>query len=143
MITCDIAGIGAGPHGLSTAAHLRRIPGLDVKIFSEPMGFRRTQVPEGMFVSQFAALPEMVKYFPHAIRNRFRKRPLRPAGAKWLQDRKENSTVDGFPRLSAGFESSLPGLHIPGAPSAWTYGPLMYFVAGTEFAARTVARFFA
>lgn len=43
--------------------------------------------------------------------------------------------IGGFPRLSRGFESSLAGLHFLGAPSAWSYGPLMRFVAGTEFAA--------
>jgi cation diffusion facilitator CzcD-associated flavoprotein CzcO len=49
------------------------------------------------------------------------------------------NTVDGFPELSGAFESSVRGLHFLGAPAAWTYGPLMYFVAGTRFAARTVA----
>jgi FAD-dependent urate hydroxylase len=43
--------------------------------------------------------------------------------------------VGGYPRLSRGFESSLAGLHFLGAPSARSYGPLMRFVAGTEFAA--------
>jgi len=42
--------------------------------------------------------------------------------------------VDGYPRLGQGFETSLPGLHIVGAPAAWSFGPLMKFVAGTEFA---------
>ena len=42
--------------------------------------------------------------------------------------------VNGFPRLGAGFETSVPGLHMVGAPAAWSFGPLMKFVAGTEFA---------
>lgn len=42
--------------------------------------------------------------------------------------------VNGYPRLDAGFETSLPGLHILGAPAAWSFGPLMRFVAGTECA---------
>lgn len=42
--------------------------------------------------------------------------------------------VNGHPRLREGFETSLPGLHIVGAPAAWSFGPLMKFVAGTEFA---------
>jgi FAD-dependent urate hydroxylase len=50
--------------------------------------------------------------------------------------------VDGFPLLNSTFEASVPGLRILGAPSSWTFGPLMYFVAGTEFAARTVAGHF-
>jgi FAD-dependent urate hydroxylase len=49
-------------------------------------------------------------------------------------------TADGFPRLSAGFESSVPGLHFVGAAAGWSYGPLMWFVAGTDFAAAEVAR---
>jgi len=48
--------------------------------------------------------------------------------------------IDGYPRLRAGFETSLPGLHIVGAPSMWSYGPLMRFVAGTEFTGRTLAK---
>jgi hypothetical protein len=46
----------------------------------------------------------------------------------------------GFPRLGRGLESSVPGLHFVGAPAAWSFGPLMRFVAGTEYAARSVAR---
>jgi FAD-dependent urate hydroxylase len=42
--------------------------------------------------------------------------------------------VNGYPRLDEGFETSVPGLHILGAPAAWSFGPLMKFVAGTEFA---------
>jgi cation diffusion facilitator CzcD-associated flavoprotein CzcO len=48
--------------------------------------------------------------------------------------------VDGYPVLSSGFESTLAGLYVIGAPSAWSYGPLMRFVAGSEFAAPTLAR---
>lgn len=47
--------------------------------------------------------------------------------------------VDGFPVLDGGFETSLPGLHFVGAPAAWSFGPLMRFVAGAEFAAPAVA----
>ena len=49
-------------------------------------------------------------------------------------------SVRGYPKLTTGFESSLPGLYFLGAPSAWSYGPLMRFVAGTEFAAPVLAR---
>lgn len=47
--------------------------------------------------------------------------------------------VDGYPRLNHGFEA-VPGLHIVGAPAAWSFGPLMRFVAGADFAARAVTR---
>jgi hypothetical protein len=48
--------------------------------------------------------------------------------------------ADGYPLLGRGFESSVPGLHFLGAPAAWTYGPLMRFVAGTCFAAAELRR---
>jgi NADPH-dependent 2,4-dienoyl-CoA reductase/sulfur reductase-like enzyme len=48
--------------------------------------------------------------------------------------------VDGYPRLGAGFETSSPALHFLGAPAAWSFGPLMRFVAGTEFTARALER---
>jgi thioredoxin reductase len=52
----------------------------------------------------------------------------------------EIDRVGGYPRLSGGFETSVPGLHVVGAPSAWSFGPLMRFVAGTEFAAPALTR---
>ena len=48
--------------------------------------------------------------------------------------------VNGFPKLTPGFESSVPNLHFLGAPSAWNFGPLMFFVCGTDYAARRLAR---
>ena len=48
--------------------------------------------------------------------------------------------VGGCPVLGRGFESSVPGLHFLGAPAVWSYGPLMRFVAGADFAARTVSQ---
>ena len=50
--------------------------------------------------------------------------------------------AEGFPRLGPAFESSVPGLHFLGAPAAWSYGPLMYFVSGTKYAASTLLRHF-
>jgi cation diffusion facilitator CzcD-associated flavoprotein CzcO len=48
--------------------------------------------------------------------------------------------VEGYPRLDSGFETSLPGLHFLGAPSAWSFGPLVRFVAGTGFTSRALRR---
>jgi thioredoxin reductase len=47
--TIPVAVIGAGPYGLSVAAHLsaRRIP---FRIFGEPMGSWRHNMPQGMFL---------------------------------------------------------------------------------------------
>jgi FAD-dependent urate hydroxylase len=47
---------------------------------------------------------------------------------------------DGHPDLSTGFECSVPGLHFLGAASAASFGPLMRFVAGTEYTGRALAR---
>ncbi len=44
--------------------------------------------------------------------------------------------LDGYPDLGAGFTTSIPGLHFIGAAAARSFGPLLYFVAGTEFASR-------
>lgn len=48
--------------------------------------------------------------------------------------------ANGHPVLRRGLESTVDGLHFVGAPAAWSFGPLLRFVAGAEFAARTVAR---
>ncbi|HKV25413.1 MAG TPA: FAD-dependent oxidoreductase [Candidatus Acidoferrum sp.] len=48
--------------------------------------------------------------------------------------------VGGYPRLTPGFETSVAGLHFLGAPAAWSFGPLMRFVAGADFASRNVTR---
>jgi thioredoxin reductase len=48
MDQTDIAVIGAGPHGLGTAAHLRRA-GAEVRVIGEPMSFWQT-MPEGMWM---------------------------------------------------------------------------------------------
>jgi thioredoxin reductase len=44
--------------------------------------------------------------------------------------------LGGYPHLGAGFGCSVPGLYFIGATAARSFGPLLYFVAGTEFAAR-------
>ncbi len=48
--------------------------------------------------------------------------------------------IEGHPVLDTGFETSVPGLHFVGAPAMYTFGPLLRFVSGTEFAARMVTR---
>jgi hypothetical protein len=48
--------------------------------------------------------------------------------------------LDGSPLLDAGFQSSVPGLHFVGATAARAFGPLLYFVAGTEFSSQQLSR---
>jgi FAD-dependent urate hydroxylase len=52
----------------------------------------------------------------------------------------ELELVDGYPVLSAGLESSVPGLHFMGAPAAYSFGPIMRFVVGSWYSAPAVAR---
>ncbi|MGA3035050.1 MAG: NAD(P)-binding domain-containing protein [Terracidiphilus sp.] len=49
-------------------------------------------------------------------------------------------TSNGFPVLKRGLESSIPGLHILGKPAAWSFGPIVGFVSGTEFASSELVR---
>lgn len=149
-------------------------------------------------LSHLVARPNLFRHLPRSIQNRWGKRAIRPAGAGWLNPRcqpirittsrivtsavpqgdrlvltlndgtkrhvdhallatgyrvnialypflsnpllKTIDTVNGHPKLQNGFESSVPGLHFLGAPAAWSFGPLMRFVAGAEFASRNLTR---
>jgi hypothetical protein len=46
----------------------------------------------------------------------------------------------GSPHLAGGFESSIPGLHFVGSSAVHSYGPLMRFVVGAGYAARSITR---
>jgi FAD-dependent urate hydroxylase len=46
----------------------------------------------------------------------------------------------GYPHLAEGLETSIPGLHILGAPAVWSFGPLMQFVSGARYASRALTR---
>ena len=45
-----------------------------------------------------------------------------------------------YPCLRTGLETSVPGLHVLGAPAAWSFGPLMQFVSGARYAAQSLTR---
>jgi pyruvate/2-oxoglutarate dehydrogenase complex dihydrolipoamide dehydrogenase (E3) component len=45
----------------------------------------------------------------------------------------------GYPKVGPGFHSSVSGLHFIGAPAARSFGPLLNFVTGTEFASKELA----
>jgi len=148
-------------------------------------------------ISRLVAAPKLVNRIPLNLRDKIRKRAVRPAGSRWLPERLTNVKVTtgssiqsasavgeqvsikldngsecrvdhvllgtgydvdinrydflspellknvrrlgGYPELAAGFCSSVPGLHFIGATAARSFGPLMYFVAGTEFTSRHLA----
>lgn len=45
--SCNVAVIGAGPYGLAVAAHLKAT-GVEARVFGEPLGFWRHNMPKGM-----------------------------------------------------------------------------------------------
>ena len=45
-----------------------------------------------------------------------------------------------LPMLSAGFESTVAGLHFVGSAAVASFGPLLRFIAGAGFAARRITR---
>jgi NADPH-dependent 2,4-dienoyl-CoA reductase/sulfur reductase-like enzyme len=49
-------------------------------------------------------------------------------------------TAGGYAILGPGMESSVPGLHVLGAPAAWSFGPIMRFVSGTWYSAAALTR---
>lgn len=149
-------------------------------------------------ISRLVAYPKLTALVPLKLRDKIRKRAVRPAGARWLPERLENVKLttgryvaqallrgdeielrlddgsqrsidhillgtgyqvdisrydflppelaqeiqqfDGYPKLASGFRSSVRGLHFIGATAARSYGPLLNFVAGTEFASRELTR---
>jgi cation diffusion facilitator CzcD-associated flavoprotein CzcO len=53
---------------------------------------------------------------------------------------KNLKTINGYPILKRGLESSVSGLHILGKPAAWSFGPIVGFVSGTDFASTELVR---
>ncbi len=164
--------------------------------FTKELLYAPTDVgPAG--ISQLLARPDLVRRLPRVLQDKLRERATRPAGARWLVSRLKDvpirlgasvvsatvvgeqlkvrlhdgseRTVDhvllgtgynidisryeflapellesircfnGFPLLNLGLETSVPGLHILGAPAAWSFGPLMQFVSGTHYASRALS----
>lgn len=149
-------------------------------------------------LSQIMARPDVLKLLPRRIQDTLSRRSIRPAGSGWLVKRLQNvqislrrsvvsavpagervtvrlddgskrsvdhvllgtgyhvdvskyeflapelvqsiHRVGGYPWLREGLETSVPGLHILGAPAAWSFGPLMRFVSGAGYASRSLVR---
>ncbi len=149
-------------------------------------------------ISRLVAAPTVVAKLPIGLRDKIRKRAVRPAGSQWLRPRLSSVQVtngrtvqsavlagdkvrlelddgttrmvdhvlmgtgydvdierynflspdllaridrlDGYPQLGPGFTTSVSGLHFIGATAARSFGPLLYFVAGTKFASTHLTR---
>ena len=211
-----VAVIGAGQSALESAALLREM-GAEVEVFVRAPFVRwlwrqkwfHTFKPVARLLyappdvgqaglSHIVARPNLFRRLPRPVQDRWGKRAIRAAGAAWLNprcapiriktstsvisasprgerlslrlsDNTERSVdlmllatgyrvdisrypfltgqilesirrINGYPQLDSGFQTSMPGLHFLGAPAAWSFGPLMRFVAGAEFASRAVTR---
>lgn len=53
--------------------------------------------------------------------------------------RAEIRQLDGFPDVTGGLRTSVPGLYFTGAAAARRFGPLLFFVTGTEWASKELA----
>jgi len=149
-------------------------------------------------ISQLMARPDLLRRLPRGLQDKLWKRSVRPAGSRWLVERLQNVPIrlgrsvvsatevggrvkvrlddgsertvhhvllgtgyhvdiskyeflaaelvqsvhrfNGYPWLREGLETSVPGLHILGAPAAWSFGPLMQFVSGTHYTSRALTR---
>lgn len=216
----DVVVIGGGQSALESAAllhetgaqveivarskNIRWLGGLVSRTIHSGLGPKLAKIlyaptdvgPAG--ISQVVARPDLVRQFPRSVQDWLRRRSIRPAGARWLVARLERvpmklgrtivfaravgervhihlddgseraadhvflgtgyrinvakydflapklaeaiSCFGGFPRLREGFETSVPGLHILGAPAIWSFGPLMQFVVGTHYSAQALRR---
>jgi hypothetical protein len=207
-----VAVIGAGQSALESAALLQE-SGAEVEVIAKiaelrwigmhswlhhlgpisTMLYSKYDVgPAG--ISRLVSAPQLVRRIPLNLRDRIRKRAVRPAGSQWLPPRltavkittgravqtassygsevrlrlddsserrvdhvllgtgydvdisrynflspelvRSVRQLDGYPALAKGFCSSVSGLYFVGATAARSFGPLLYFVAGTEFASR-------
>jgi thioredoxin reductase len=214
-----VAVIGAGQSALESAALLQEA-GAEVELIAKiaklrwigahPWLHRLGPVSSMLYsphdigpagISRLVAAPNLVKKIPLHLRDKIRKRAVRPAGSQWLPGRLKKVTLtlgrfvksaksqgsdvklaldddtqrsvdyvllgtgysvdisrygflapelvgqlellDGYPRLGAGFSSSVAGLHFVGATAARSFGPLLYFVAGTDFASQELASYIA
>jgi hypothetical protein len=108
-------------------------------------------------LSQLVEVPGWVRRLPPGARRALERRSVRPAvehvllGTGYRVDIARYPflspqltaavhQVGGYPVLRSGLESSIPGLHFLGAPAAWSFGPLMRFVAGSEYVALQLTR---
>ena len=63
---CDVAIIGAGPYGLSLAAHLKAA-GVDFRIFGSPMEFWLQHMPKGMHLTPYVDRMDLIGVTTHTV----------------------------------------------------------------------------
>ncbi|GAA4092317.1 MULTISPECIES: NAD(P)-binding domain-containing protein [Actinomadura] len=102
--------VNAAPHGDG-----------QVRLIVEDRRGDRTEVRADHVIAATGYVPDVdrISVLPPDLRRRLRRTLLSPA-------------------LDANFQSSLPGLYFAGLTAAATFGPVMRFVHGADFAARRI-----
>jgi thioredoxin reductase len=95
----DVAIIGAGPYGLSVAAHLRAL-GVEFRIFGKPMELWRNHVPDGMRLKSDGSSSDLAD----AASDLTLKKYCAEAGIEH-DDHRAPVTLDTFLRYSAAFQN--------------------------------------
>lgn len=97
-----VAVIGAGPYGLSTAAHLRAL-GVSVRVFGSPMVSWREQMPAGMVLKSTPAASSISAAGPgHTLRDFAHDTGEQPLVTDW-----DLIPVDTFVRYGQWFQERL------------------------------------
>ncbi|WP_433340916.1 FAD-dependent oxidoreductase [Streptomyces sp. CA-253872] len=132
-----VAVIGAGPYGLSTAAHLRA-RGLPVRVFGEPMVSWREHMPAGMVLKSTPAASDLdAPEQGHTLVDYCEAAGLRP-----LVTDEDLVPIETFVRYGAWFQRRLvPGLErerVVSVATASGGGFALKLGSGERFTARAV-----
>ncbi len=106
----EVAIIGAGPYGLSIAAHLRGL-GVDFRIFGSPMHTWRTQMPKGMFLKSEAFASNLSDPQDHFTLDQFSKEQRIPYLSNLYEFGRLPVHVDTFTAYGLAFQKRfVPGV---------------------------------
>jgi len=111
-----------------------------IPVLNEHTVVSATQDGDGVLLSTSCADGQHAKLrVDHVIAATGYRVDLARLGFLGSEVRQQIRLTGGFPQLSSSFESSVPGMYFVGLPAAATFGPLMRFVCGTQFAAKRVS----
>jgi hypothetical protein len=149
----EVAIVGAGPYGLSLAAHLDGA-GIQTRVFGRPMESWRRHMPEGMLLKSdpFASnLSDPQEFYTLARFSEEQSIPCRESETGFRIDlsrltllspalRRDIAEYRRAPILTGNFESAVPGLYFIRPAAAASFGPMMRFTFGARYAARRLTR---
>jgi len=126
-----------GARSLRAASARWVLPGLEgVQVLAGRAIKRVSRDGEGVAI----ALDDGVRRYDHVLLGTGYRIDIAKLGVLAPQLLERIACRGGSPVLAAGCESSVPGLHFVGASAVDSHGPLMRFIAGSGYAARSVTR---